>query len=75
MTPPARDVFDDVIAERDALRQQVAMLTEELERLKAYEHLAIKYHDQNATLTEALEKLRVRTAAHERQEARTSSRT
>jgi hypothetical protein len=40
----------------ESLQEQVATLTQELERLKAYEHLAIKYHDQNAMLTEALEK-------------------
>ncbi len=33
MTEPARDVFDDVIVERDALRAQVATLKEALRRL------------------------------------------
>jgi hypothetical protein len=68
------DVFDDVIAERDALRQQVATLTQELkhsqaahaemrrrdaERVRAIGAEKVAAERQVAALTKALEQIRL----------------
>ena len=48
-----RDVFDDVIAERDMLRQQVAILTRELEELRRAVSRDLRNHAAVVALAEA----------------------